>query len=304
MNNNLTYTSERNAVIPLKTVYSNKGLRGERAREREAARGEALEASLSRFAVPSWITPGGIAENARFAAGRAAEVGLCFFETEACLAYGESDLPADLAELPLSWHVHLPLDLPWSKDEGVAAAKAALALMDKAAFLKAGRAVVHLPEGLGRSAAPAAVLAWENFMIHWQNSGRSSRDILLENQPGDEPQALLNLAEIYDAGLCLDFSHWLLTCGPEILPGRDFLQRVALVHLNAPGYEKTGHAALTELFVAEQAWAAAVLREFFACRAQDYKTNRQDDIPLMLEIFSWDKIVASLPLLQTWLAGI
>ena len=154
------------------------------------------------------------------------------------------------------------------------------------------------------SAAAAAFRAWKNFVTYWQDSGRSAQDILLENQPGDEPQVLLNLAESQDAGLCLDVSHWLLTHGPEILPEQDFLRRVALVHVNAPGPEKTGHAALTELSVAEQAWVAEVLRAIFACRAGDAEGGCQRNTLIMLEIFSWNKIAASLPLLQTWLAGI
>ena len=108
--------------------------------------------SLPRLAVPSWVIPGEIADNARFVSGRAAEVGLCFFETEACLAYGEADLPVDLAGLPLSWHVHLPVDLPWGEGGG-RAAEVALRLMDKTDFLGARRAVLHLPDGLARPGA-------------------------------------------------------------------------------------------------------------------------------------------------------
>ena len=67
---------------------------------------------LRHLAVPSWVMAGGIADNARFVAGQAAEVGLCFFETQACLAYEPADLPPELAALPLAWHVHLPVDLP------------------------------------------------------------------------------------------------------------------------------------------------------------------------------------------------
>lgn len=255
------------------------------------------------LAVPSWVAPGGIADNAYFLAGRAAEVGLCFFETATCLAYGEKDLPGSLAELPFTWHVHLPLDLPWQ--DGAAAAEAALALMDKVAFLHARRAVVHLPEGLAQAKASAAgVRSWEDFVTRWQDSGRDSRDILLENQPGDEPRILLDLAQSYGAGLCLDFSHWLMSRGPEVPPDQAFLQRVGLMHLNAPGPMGTGHSALTELSTAERAWSSSVVRKLFAGPAQNSARTPQDNTLIMLEIFSWEKIVASLPLLQAWLLEI
>jgi len=38
-----------------------------------------------RLAAPSFVLPAGVAENARFLAGKVDEVGLCFFETQSCL---------------------------------------------------------------------------------------------------------------------------------------------------------------------------------------------------------------------------
>lgn len=257
------------------------------------------------FAVPSWIVPGGIAENARFAAGRAAEVGLCFFETESCLAYGPEDLPADLAGLPLTWHAHLPLDLPWQDVDGQGAAEVALHLMDKVAFLDARRAVLHLPEGLAQpGAAAAAKQAWRGFAARWQDSGRAAADLLLENQINDDPQILLELAERQNVGLCLDASHWLMTLGPETLPDKEFLRRVGLVHFNAPGQKATGHAALTELSLAEQAWSKELLRRLAATQPFFLTPTPQSNPLIMLEIFSWDSILSSLPLLEAWLAEI
>ncbi len=259
--------------------------------------------------------PGGIADNARFVSGRAAELGLCFFETEACLAYGEADLPEDLARLPLSWHVHLPVDLPW-REGGARAAEVALRLMDKAFFLGARRAVLHLPDGLARLSALGGAQdgvsggardgdgvfrvgrrAWREFAARWQDSGRAVADLLLENQIGDDPCLLLELAGEEGAGLCLDFSHWLMTLGPEILPEEEFLRRAALWHLNAPGEAGSGHGALTELTLSQQAWAREVLHW---SRGASSVAFRAEPL-LMLEIFSWEKITASLPLLKSWL---
>ncbi len=64
------------------------------------------------LAAPSWVMPGTVATNCAFLATRVDEVGLLFFEHQSALAYGPEDLPPSLAELPLTWHVHLPLDLP------------------------------------------------------------------------------------------------------------------------------------------------------------------------------------------------
>ena len=261
--------------------------------------------NIPPIAVPSWVVPGGIGENARLAAGHAAEVGLCFFETESCLAYGENDLPGDLAELPLTWHVHLPLDLPWRGGRGQTAAEVALRLMGKAAFLDARRAVLHLPEGLARPGAPMRVKqAWRDFAACWQDSGRSALDLLLENQPGDDPRILLELAEDHNTGLCLDASHWLMTLGPETLPDKTFLRRARLLHLNAPGQKATGHAPLAELSPAEQIWTKELLRQLAAAHPA-FPTSAPQNSPLiMLEIFSWNNILSSMPPLEAWLAEI
>ncbi len=261
---------------------------------------QAGRGSPPRCAAPSWAIPGSVADNARFLAGKVSEVGLCFFETEACLAYGADDLPPDLGNLPLSWHVHLPLDLPWAAGGG-AAASAALRLMDKVGFLDCRRAVLHLPEGLavGPDAPARDLRVFGDFVACWRASGRASRDILLENQPGDAPGALLSLAKEYDAGLCLDFSHWLLTHGPELFPEPEFLRRVSLLHLNAPGVTGGGHGGLDELSPAQRAWAAQTLQAALARRKPPAVSS---SLPLlMLEIFSWDKILKSLPLLDSWL---
>ena len=97
-----------------------------------------------RLAAPSFVIPAGVAENARFLAGKVDEVGLCLFETSACLNYGPQDLPPDLAALPLRWHAHLPVDLPWPQKSTAAqsaypartAATLARQVLKKAAFLE------------------------------------------------------------------------------------------------------------------------------------------------------------------------
>ena len=99
------------------------------------------------LAFPSWVIPGGVAENARFLAEKketgVREIGLCLFESAACLAYGEAELPRDLRGLGFSWHAHLPFDL-FAENADKAAANA-LTLMDGIAFLDARRALKTLP---------------------------------------------------------------------------------------------------------------------------------------------------------------
>ena len=86
------------------------------------------------IAAPSFVIPAGVAENSRFLADYFPEICLLFFETEACLKYTDSDLSPDLADLPVKWHVHLPLDLPWEQGLDVVWSKIA-GLIDKTAYL-------------------------------------------------------------------------------------------------------------------------------------------------------------------------
>ena len=89
---------------------------------------------------PSFVMPANVADNARFLAGRVDEVALCLFEARSCLAYDDEDLPPALADLPLSWHVHLPVDLPWPRKKDAEAVRVAVELalrvFDRVAWLK------------------------------------------------------------------------------------------------------------------------------------------------------------------------
>ena len=81
------------------------------------------------------------------------EIGLCFFEAAACLDYGPEDLPLKLVDLPCSWHVHLPLDLPFCMKPapGPALVRESFSicrrLMQKCEFLNIRCAVLHPPAG-------------------------------------------------------------------------------------------------------------------------------------------------------------
>ncbi|MFI3271490.1 MAG: cobamide remodeling phosphodiesterase CbiR [Pseudomonadota bacterium] len=284
--------------------------------------------SLSRtYAVPSWVMAGTIYDNAHFILAKnreaqslktgniatkstlhIAEIGLCFFETASCIAYTEDDLPMALVDLPFTWHVHLPSDLPWS-DGGRAAARIALELMDKVAFLGARRAVLHPPV----CCADEAVLLCD-FMSVWVASGRCAEDVHIENIDGHDLLSLWPTIETLGCRVCLDTGH-LLAYRQDAL--RDFLlgldgvvgnvesedtdfihfasynkaalARVGMMHLCGVRVNGSGrHAPLTVFGPAERAYIAAI------CGAVPC------DTVMMLELFTWEHVVASWPLVREW----
>lgn len=237
------------------------------------------------LAAPSWVFPGGIAENCNFLSGKVDEVGLLFMESASAMAYTSADLPAALAALPVAWHVHLPSDLDWADPAG--AAKLCVKLMDKVKFLGAERAVLHPP--LKGTEAPGGIIALlENFVLRWKRSGRNSRDILLENLPDSDPAELMAAAERLGVSLCLDLAHLLLSAD-EIPKG--YMEHVRLLHLcaPAPGGGKGHHCPLTDLSDAAMTLGAKI------CRAAKPETV------FMLEIFNWRDFVKSLPVLNAWM---
>ncbi len=268
------------------------------------------------IAVPSCVIPAHIPENAAFLTGKVREVGLCFFESASCLAYGPDVLPAALAELPLQWHVHLPLDLPW-QDGGLRAAETACRLLEKIAYLSPCGAVLHPPVFSAPVLSPArptrqqeapepkAVLR-ETDQTAPQETRHAARQqealtcfarlwhqhtavpLLLENTPACDVTALLPVLEAEDCGVCLDMGHYLGYGQRALAAAPALLARVALVHWSAPG---TGdqHCPLTALTPAQQS-AARALAQHLLPQARH-----------MLEIFSWQGIEASLPVLEACL---
>ena len=235
------------------------------------------------LAAPSWVMRGSLPENCRFLAGKVDEAGLLFFEAESCLAYGSQDLPEDLSALPLRWHVHLPLDLAW---DGERAVETCLALMDKAAFLGAERAVLHPPAG----SLPQVEAMLSGFAARWAGAGRDTGCILLENTA---EQSLVDLHEcIADCGLgvCLDLGHMLAYGQQSTLDFLPLTARAGMVHLNALAPSAGGrHSPLTSLDAQGRSWARRL------CGVVPKSAV------IMLELFSWDDIAASLPLVRAWL---
>ena len=245
-----------------------------------------------KLAAPSWVLPGTIAENCRFLAGKVHEVGLLFFETASCLAYTEEDLPPPLSDLPLSFHAHLPTDLPRG---GAQAAAICLALMERVAFLGVRRAVLHPPPP---SQAPPDrepleyTGAWlREFALCWRASNRDTADLLLENTEHGELTALLPVIEALGLSLCLDTGHALAYGQRHLFLHPAVLARTRMVHVSAPGKgaAKNRHLPLTSLSPED----GAALRNLLFSVSQS--------AVCMLELFSTDDFFNSLPILHSWL---
>jgi hypothetical protein len=191
-----------------------------------------------RLAAPSFLWPGTVAENCRWICERLPqvdEVGVCLFESAACLAYTGEDLPGWLADLGLRFHLHLPLDLPWA--QGFEAGFSVIrGLLEMCAHLTPWAVVLHPPpEGyLARVAEGFAGLGWEPSRV------------LLENIRGEDLTGLWSEAVRLDFGVCLDVGHVLeYKQWPTLeLPG--IFGRTRMLHLHGAG-EGFSHAGLGRL---------------------------------------------------------
>jgi len=214
------------------------------------------------LAAPSCVLPAAVAENCTFLAPCFDEIALAFFETEACLAYTGADLPPELAQLPVSWHVHLPLDLPWDDgsecgsecgaEYGVdGVARAVLGLVQKVAFLAPGAFVLHPPREPQALAALAGLLA---------AGGLQPQALLVENIAGRDLARLWPVIEALDLGVCLDLGHMLVHGQEDFLDLPGLGRRTRMLHLNAPDPQKPArHASLSQLSAHGRAVMARLL---------------------------------------------
>lgn len=232
-----------------------------------------------RLAATSFVVPGTVAENCRFLDGRVDEIGLTFFETESCLAYDESDLPPELADMDNGWHVHLPLDLPWrlglnetwSKIKG---------LMDKTAYLKPWAFVLHPPPD------PALL---DGIAKRIEDAGLPRKNLLLENVEDCDLTKILPKIQKLGLGLCLDLGH-ILAYGQEALldlPGLG--QDVGMLHVYSPG-QGARHESLDRL----DADGKDMLKKMLNLLAPK-KT-------VTLEVFDFKALTASRAALEKWIA--
>ncbi len=249
-----------------------------------------------KLAAPSFVLSGTVAENCRFLAHRVDSVGLCLFETRACLEYGEDDLPPWLTKLrgrdgAMRYHAHLPLDLPWELGAD-AAADLAVALARHIAWLHPEAYVLH---------PPATAPELREFLLRWQDAGLDTASLCLENIQGNDLAQTLPLTYEFNCGYCLDFGHILAFGQGHLLGDTRFLERARMLHVYAPGAPgPTGsfgghkHAPLTRL----DREGGETLAAFMAALS----LHAQGGGLLVLEIFSWPGIEESLETVSPWLA--
>lgn len=226
------------------------------------------------FAVPSWVIPGTIAQNAFFLQNRAKEIGLCFFEWKACLNYDDRDLPEWLGALPCHWHVHMPLDLPWNEGAETVA-EICERLTAKIINLRPRFMVLHPPRLF-------ALTLLKNFSTCFRNV--TEAEILIENISNSTAEwANEEFLSKYGFGFCLDLAHALLNPKPVYF---NMASSARLAHWSAPGINDA-HRPLTELEERQK----TLLKEL--CQRFSPKVTH------MLEIFSWPEIEASLPIMTS-----
>jgi hypothetical protein len=151
---------------------------------------------------------------------------LLFFEAKGSLAYTEQDIPMSLAALPVSFQVHLRVDLPWHEPER--AAKICLTLLQKVSFLRnsgvPGReqslphspAVRHPPPyDPADSGSAARKLA--AFARGFADGGGQHSLLLLENCKDNDLTLIIDPRLEHGFTVCLDSGHMLY--GPGVAPG-------------------------------------------------------------------------------------
>ncbi len=202
-------------------------------------------------AAPSFVIPAGAAENSRFLADFFPEICLLFFETEACLKYDDHDLPPDLSDLPVSWHIHLPLDLPWEQGLDVAWDKISR-LVNKTAYLSPRVHVLHPPTVPGML---------EPLARKFRQAGIDPSDILLENVEETDLTAMWDQARLSGYSTCLDLGHILAYDQHSILDLPGLWDTVRMLHVYAP---KNGgrHTSLANLDKNGQEVLRNMLRKF------------------------------------------
>ncbi len=229
-------------------------------------------------AAPSFVIPAGAAENSRFLAEYFPEICLLFFETEACLQYNDFDLPSDLTNLSVSWHVHLPIDLPWHFGLDSVWDKLTR-LMDKAKYLSPRAWVLHPPT------EPNMLLP---LAARMKDMDIDPADILLENVEESNLCSMWDEARAGGYSTCLDLGHIIAYGQHPVLELPDLWDTVRMLHVYAP-INGGRHTGLGHLDQNGKKMLHDMLKRF------------QGDT-LTLEVFDETEIFDSLNLIAGWMA--
>ncbi|MFW6414704.1 MAG: cobamide remodeling phosphodiesterase CbiR [Thermodesulfobacteriota bacterium] len=231
------------------------------------------------IAAPSFVWPAVVGDNCYYLQHLVDEVEIIFFETESSLNYTEHDLPPDLKDLGLGFHLHLPLDLPW--EEGV---ERVIQDIEKLAaqveYLSPHCFVLHPP--------PDPQL-FTQFHRAWENHPYlNTRKLLLENvQENDLIQAWPLILQT-DFRICLDLGHMLAFGQQEIFNLDGFWERLEMLHIYGDN-DPSRHTSLANLSSAGQEILGHVL--------QTFPSNKT----IVLEVFNPEELNQSLDILSKWI---
>lgn len=245
---------------------------------REQAALKRLRNAPVRVAAPSFAIPGTVTRNAHFLAPYFNEIGIVLFETEACLNYSETDLAPDLADLPVSWHVHLPLDLPWERGIDTVCDNISK-LLGKVDYLHPTAYVLHPPRN-GELLFPLA----ETF----REAGVDVSSVLLENVEESDLAAVWPQAMEAGYGACLDIGHILAYEQKHVLTLPRLWEKVGMLHLYGTD-AKARHKPLKEL----SQEGRDMVRSWIG--------NMRSGASITLEVFNESGLFQSAPLLADWL---
>ncbi|MCF8030889.1 MAG: hypothetical protein K9K39_08345 [Desulfohalobiaceae bacterium] len=228
------------------------------------------------IAAPSFVWPGRVGDNCRYLENMVDEVAVIFFETRACLDYTDKDLPPELARLDLSYHVHLPLDLPWTRG-AKEVHRLCENLLTKTDFLQPRGVVLHPPQD---------ELELREFIRLWSLT-RETRELFLENIKGNDLSAAWPVIRDSGCPVCLDLGHLLAFGQESLLETPGLLEQTRMLHLYAPGPEGE-HESLSRLAPHDFHILHHILRHLPASSV------------IVLEIFHPEKLVESLDIFHSW----
>lgn len=185
------------------------------------------------LAGPSFVLPGRIPENVLALKDHVSEVGLTLFNSGECLEYSSKDLPDELADNGLSYHVHLPLDLEWNKG-AQHVLDVVHALNRKTSYLAPSKYVLHPPD---------SAELMEKFAGLWMDCGYAPETLLLENVRTSDLTEVWGVIQDFNLGICLDIGHVMAYDQYNLLEKEDIMDRTSLIHVYGRE-DDSGHAPL------------------------------------------------------------